>query len=217
MFDFFNVDSPFNRCMSKIADYMILAVVYVFSCIPIITIGAASTALYSTHRKVIQNDVGYVWRTFWAEFRSNFKKATLLWLIMSLIVAFLAVDCYMAYVFSKTSGMVNFILIPILVISVLCVIWMRYWFPYISHVEDPIKRVLKNTLIMCIAHLPYSIGIAVVYAVSIAVVLYVPKDFLFFAIIMAPIIYIILSYKLFTRIFAHYWDMPNSQTEEPQE
>lgn len=217
MFKFFNDDSPFSRGMNKIADYIILAVVYVFSCIPVITIGAASTAMYSTYRKVLQNDEGYVWRTFWAEFRSNFKQATLLWVIMSLIVAFLATDCYMAYIFSKTSTMMHYLFVVLLVISILCMIWMRYWFPYISHIEDSTKRVLKNTLIMCIAHLPYSLAIAVVYAACIATVIFLPLDLLFLTIIVAPIAYVFLSDKLFTRIFAHYWDMPNSHTEELQE
>lgn len=215
MFGLLNVDSPFYRGLNKITNYLILAVIYFFSCVPIITIGAASTALYSTHHKVLQNDDGYVWRTFWKEFRSNFKQGTVLWLIMALFTAFLAVDCYYAYIFSKTNTLMHFLFVALVVISLLCVTWMRYWFPYISHIEDPIRRVLKNTLIMCVAHLPCSVGILLIYAVCAAAMILIPPNP--FTMILLPILYIWTSYKLFCKVFVHYWDMSDGHTAEPEE
>ena len=42
---FFNLDSPVMRFLTKVADLIILNILFLICCIPIVTIGAASTAL----------------------------------------------------------------------------------------------------------------------------------------------------------------------------
>ena len=214
MFKFLNIDSPFYRLLSNITNYMILGVIYIISCIPVITIGAASTACYITHHKVIENDEGYVWQTFWQQFRANFKQSTLLWLIMLFLTAFLAVDCYITYMFSVKGTPSYYLFIFMLILAGIFVTWMRYWFPYIAHVEDPIRKVLKNTLIMCIIHLPQSILIAAIYAVCAFLI--IQFSFNPVVIVFAPILYTWLRYKPLTKVFINYWDMSDGYTDEPE-
>ena len=77
----FNVDNKFFRALNKLVDMVILRFCWVISCIPVFTIGAASTALYDTSRRVIHHDEGYVWRGYWHAFKVNFKQATKAWLV----------------------------------------------------------------------------------------------------------------------------------------
>ena len=42
---FFNMDSPIMRFMTKVADIMILNLLFVITSLPVITIGAAWTSL----------------------------------------------------------------------------------------------------------------------------------------------------------------------------
>lgn len=214
MFKFLNLDSPFYRFLAKLTNYMILGVTYVISCIPIITIGAASTACYITHHKVIENDQGYVWQTYWQQFRANFKKGTLLWILMLLLTAFLVADCLITYMFSVKGTPSYYLFILMVVLSGIFITWMRYWFPYIAHVEDPIRTVLKNTLVMCIIHLPYSICIAAIYAVSAFLIILF--SFNPVAIVFAPILYTVVSYRAFTKVFINYWDMSDGYTDEEE-
>ena len=44
---FFSLDSKFMQVMSRVADLIILNVIYLVTCLPVVTIGAASTALYT--------------------------------------------------------------------------------------------------------------------------------------------------------------------------
>ena len=44
---FFSLDSKFMQALSRIADLILLNLVFLVTCIPIFTIGAASAALYS--------------------------------------------------------------------------------------------------------------------------------------------------------------------------
>lgn len=199
-----DIDGPFYKFLSKFTNYLILGVMWIFASLPLITIGAASTAFYSANHKVIQNGNGYIWRTFWSEFRSNFKQATLMWLLMLLICAFLAVDCYFAYILSS-SRVMHVLFIALLVACTICLMWMQLWFPYIAHIEDPIKRVLKNTLIMCIVHFGQALLLLVVFALCAAILIFLPLTPV--SIIGVPILYAIFSYKRLFHIFINYWDM----------
>ncbi len=216
MFGFLNIDSSFYKALSKISNYMILGVLWVISCIPVITVGAACSAVYAAHHKVIQNSNGYIWSTYWQQFRANFKQSSLLWLIMLLLAGFFAADFYILFrmgAAQKTAFVTVFA-----VLGVFCVMWMQYWFPYIVHIEDPIKTVLKNTLIMTIAHLPQSILLLIIFAVCVAINVLVPVLALTITLILAPIIYCFLSYGRFCKVFTNYWDMTdgNADFEEKQ-
>lgn len=68
----FNIDNKFFRALNKLVDMVILSFCWIISCIPVFTIGAASTALYDTSRRVIHHDEGYVWRGYWHAFKVNF-------------------------------------------------------------------------------------------------------------------------------------------------
>ncbi len=218
MFSFLNIDSPFYKTLSKITNYLILGLVWVIACIPVFTIGPACTALYSTHHKVIKNSNGYVWATFWQQFRANFKQGFLLGLVMLVILLVFGFDFYFLFIMSDANNM-NLLTIIFAVMAVLAVMWMQYWFPYISHIEDPIKTVLKNTLIMTFAHLPQSILILLVFALCLVINVYVPALVLCITLIASPIIYCKFTYKSFVRVFSNYWDMSdgNDEFEEKQQ
>jgi len=53
---FFNLDSPLMRFMTKLADLMILNLLFLITCIPVITIGAAWTSLYYVTLKMVKDE-----------------------------------------------------------------------------------------------------------------------------------------------------------------
>jgi len=216
MFGFLNIDGPFYKALTKISNYTILGVLWVISCAPIITAGAACTAVYAAHHKVIKNGNGYIWQTYWQQFRANFKQSTLLWLIMLLIGGFFVADFYILFRMGATrqTGFVTLLA----VLGLLCVMWMQYWFPYIAHIEDRIGTVLKNTMIITFAHLPQSILLLLIFALSVAINTLLPMHFITLTLILAPILYSLLSYGRFRKVFTNYWDMTdgNAEFEEKQ-
>ena len=218
MFSFLNIEGQFYKTLSKISNYIILGAAWLMACFPIITIGASCTAMYSAHHKVIKNGNGYLWKTFWQQFRANFKQATLLWLIMILIAIILFADFYFLY-FLQVAGNASFVLTTFLILAGLCVLWMQYWFPYISHIDDPIGRVLKNTLIICFAHFPRSLLIGLVFGVCIFINLGLPLMPYFILLgPLTPIFYSLCTYGSFASVFSNYWDMTdgNAEFEEKQ-
>ena len=56
MGSFFNMDSPVMRFLSRLCDLMILNILCLICCIPIVTIGASITALYSVTLKMVKGE-----------------------------------------------------------------------------------------------------------------------------------------------------------------
>ena len=56
MGNMFNTDSGFSRFMNRIADLFILNILWIFCSLPIVTIGAATTALYSINLKILNKN-----------------------------------------------------------------------------------------------------------------------------------------------------------------
>ena len=74
-------DSPVMSTIGKIADMIWLSILWFVCCLPVFTIGAATTALYYTGVKTIRKGRGYVTRTFFYAFRINFLSALGMWLL----------------------------------------------------------------------------------------------------------------------------------------
>ena len=132
---------------------------------------------------------------------------------------FLVADCYLTYFYSLSNATFKILFYVVAGMSILFVTWMRYWFPYIAHVVDPIGKVLKNTLVMCIIHLPQSIVLAVIYALCLAPFIILPVNISIspVTLVLCPAVYIWLSYKPLTKVFINYWDMSDGYSDEPEE
>ena len=56
---FFNSDNMVMRTLSKIFDIGWLTLIYLVFCIPIVTVGAATTSLYYVSAKVLRHNRSY--------------------------------------------------------------------------------------------------------------------------------------------------------------
>ena len=109
----FSLDNPFWRSLNTVADMLILNLLYVACCLPVITVGAATSALYAVSMKLASKDEDiYVTRSFFRAFVSNFKQATLIWLIFLGIGAFLLYDLYLVNVLYNLQWLEVVLLIP---------------------------------------------------------------------------------------------------------
>ena len=91
MGNFFSTDGPLFEGMAYIINIIYVSVLWILFSIPIITIGASSTALYYTVTKVIRHGRSYIFREFWQSFKSNLKQSTAVWLIYLVMMGILLV------------------------------------------------------------------------------------------------------------------------------
>lgn len=102
MGNLFNYDGGVMTFLSKLFDMVYLSVLYTLFCIPIVTIGPATAALYYTTVKGIRRDRGYVFRNFWHSFKLNFKLGTVAWMIVLLLGILFSFNLRFAYANLKT-------------------------------------------------------------------------------------------------------------------
>ena len=160
-------DNVVIRALGKIGDMICLNVMWLICCIPIITIGASTTALYTVMLRMVKNEEGYIFRGFLKAFKSNFKQSTLIWLILLLLGIVWTVDFRVA---GFMPGMAGIILSAIfLVLGFILLSVMIYIFPLTARYENGIKATFKNALILTVAKLPYTfLMVAIVVAAVFA-------------------------------------------------
>ena len=138
----FDQDNPFWKGMGRIFDVCVLNVLWLLCCIPIVTIGPSTTALYYAMINLVRGEESYVSRDFFRSFRQNFKQSLLVGLLLMAVGGFLAVDIYIAYKSGK--GIYTFFMVFFFIVFVLWAFVTLYTFPLLAKFENSVK----NTLIL---------------------------------------------------------------------
>ena len=73
---FFGIDGPFYRFICRFIDLVKLNFMWLLFSLPIVTIGASTTAAYSIALKMVDDEEGYMVKSFVKEFKRNFKQGT---------------------------------------------------------------------------------------------------------------------------------------------
>ncbi len=196
MSDAFNPESGFMSGFSKIVDTLILSILWLCCCIPIFTIGAASSALYYAYHKAIRQDGGHASKTFFRAFKDNFKQATGIWMILLAFVLLSAFTCYLLRGMLESVPMAGFFLTMGRVILCFAAMWCIYLFPYQARFENTVANVMKNSAVLTIARMPWSLLLLVIFSGAVIIALYKPA-------MCAPVVavYIWLANKILERIF----------------
>lgn len=163
----FNVNNPLMRALSKLFDIGWLSLIYVVFCVPLVTIGAATTSLYYVSAKVLRKDRGYVWSEFWHSFKLNFKPATLIWLIFAAIYGLL----YFNLTTFNTSNAVGGYLVGAyiaLAFIVTCV--ASYAFCLLSRFNMNVRGILRYALYMSFRHFLHTLCfLAILFAAGFGI------------------------------------------------
>lgn len=147
------MDSPLMRFLTKIADLMVLNILFCVTSIPLITIGASWTALYSVTLKMVRDEEGSVSRSYFRSFRQNFRQATLLWLGVLVVLALLVLDIRVLN--GMTGGTAPGLLrVGVEILALLGIMVLQYLFPSLARFEASLADTLKNACMMALAHLP---------------------------------------------------------------
>lgn len=160
----FNYDNPVWRAIGKFWDVLILNILWSVCCIPIFTIGASTTAMYYVTLKLVRDEDGYTFRSFFHSFKENFKQATIIWFLILVSGAVLGVDLW----FVLGSGMVPAGNIRTMVAAVfigILIIWVAvvtYVFPVLARFYGTVKRTIINAMFMSVRHILTTVGILVI-------------------------------------------------------
>lgn len=166
---FFDLDSPIMRGLSIMADLICLNLIVLVLCIPVVTAGAAFTAMHYVLLKIVRNEEGYLLKGFFKSFRQNFAQSTGIWIIELIVVALFAADIKVMN--SAAEPFPLPVVIAILAAMVILLLTSIYIFPLQARFENKVIQTFKNAFIMMVLHLPKTILMAIMYAFPVFLIL----------------------------------------------
>ncbi|MBO7357399.1 MAG: DUF624 domain-containing protein [Lachnospiraceae bacterium] len=161
---FFDQNSPLMRFLSRMTDLLWLNVLVLICCIPIITAGAALTAMNYVCLKLVRGKEGYITTDFFRSFKRNFKQATLIWIVVLLISIILGFD-YWYLLFSKVIETPTWLIVALGIATLFILTCVVMIFPVLSHFENTIRGTVKNAFLIGIFQLPKTVLMILLWAV----------------------------------------------------
>lgn len=154
-------DSPLMTMMRGVGNTMLINIMFLVCCIPVITIGAAWTALFAAGRVLIED--GPCIRAYWKSFITSLKRATLAWLILLpflLLSVMAAVLVWRIRMAGMPLGQMSLVVSVVAIVLVLSIVTMTFLF--YSRFECTLKQLLKNGVYMTVGYLVRAVIIALV-------------------------------------------------------
>ena len=135
---------------------------------PVITIGAASTALYYAVVKCVRHERGRLTGVFFSAFRREFRQSTLTWLIYIGYTAVIALDAYAIGASGHGGGVLGILRWVFFLPALLSLPWM---FAYISRFSNNIKGSFKFVGWLTLRNIGRSVILAAVL-IAVGVIVY---------------------------------------------
>jgi len=205
MSNLFSLDSPVMNFLNNLADMILLNIIYLICCIPVVTIGAATTALYTVTLKMTRKEYPAVVKSYFTAFRKNIKTSTLCWIPMVIAGILLFLDYRLL---GLLPGTLQFVIrIALIILSLFYVMILLYLFPYIARFDNNVRNTFKNTIIISIVNLPMSLLMLALNIVIIIVSLLTIQTMIIAITAGILIGFSVLAYIqsiLFTKIFKKY-------------
>lgn len=159
----FDADNPVMSFLGRAADLVLLNLLTLVCCIPVVTAGAAFTALYYVCIKMIRSEDSYLTRSYFKSFKENFLQATTLWILMLAMIAIAWADFYFISVISGSAAFVMRVVVCAFLFFFLCS--SIYCFPLLSRFENSLKNIIKNSCLLGIMNFPKSLCILAIYGI----------------------------------------------------
>lgn len=174
-----DINNPIMRFLTAMFDLMALSVLWVVFSLPIFTMGAASTALYSAAYHHVRKGEDYLWNSFFSAFKENFKRSTLTWLVALAILGFLGADALLlrslilqGYSFGWFYGVT-------LALVMLALTWTVYLAAYAARFNGTVKEVLRYSFMLLRAHPVKMLCVMVLVMGGMALALTLPATVIF--------------------------------------
>lgn len=148
-----NIDNPFFEMMGRFGDIIMVNVLCIVCSLPVITMGAALTAMYQVFWRMEDGTEGRVVGTFWQCFKGNIKRCTPVWIGVLAVGVLLLFDViFLGYV-----GMTGVWKVVGVGAGCLLLLWelvFAWAFPMMSKREVRGMEALKGAFRMGVLHLP---------------------------------------------------------------
>ena len=194
----FDPDNLWWSFLARGVDWVGLSLLWGFLCLPVVTFGPATSALYYTVVKCFRQKEKSAFAIFLRAFKADLKqgiKATLLCVPALLLLA--AGYSIMKANWSTDFGAVMFVAYDIaLMVPLGIMVWL---FPLMGRFDAPLKDSLRTAAMLALRHLP-----STVILVLLTVETFVSLLEKWWPVFFAPVLWVLLESLFMERIFPKY-------------
>lgn len=151
----FDMENPLMRALSVVADLVALNLLTILCSLPILTMGAAVTAMYSASIKLIRGEDSTLMKDYFHALKGSLKRGSAFGIL--LIVA--ALLLYFDYLAAKT--MIPTLCAVITAMAVMVFTLSLYTFALLARYENTLFATLKNGAKLAIGYFPKTLGMVV--------------------------------------------------------
>lgn len=175
----FNPDSPVAQMLSALADMMLLNLCWLAASLPLVTIGASSSAMYAVLGRRMRGEGGAVIPAFFHALRENWEIATRFWLAQAVVTGTLAVILLTAIRQFELWGIAAGVLIwtstaLLIVLTMVC----SLIYPQIARFENSWQGYVRNALILATVKAGWSAASLCLFALPVWLLVSMPGLFL---------------------------------------
>lgn len=200
-----NQDFKIMNFFSRISDFLLLNFLFIITSLPIVTLGASITALYSVNLKMVRNEESYVIRDYFQAFKRNFKLATLAFLFFLLIGTLMGANIWISFQAQGSFYLILRALSTIFLCSLL--ICAKYFFPILARFKFTFKQVWIHIPHMILTHAGLFLFILLLNIPVVILITYSIYTSFFVLLIGCIIGFALFTYieaSLFRKIFKNY-------------
>lgn len=157
----FGENNPVWKAVCRFTDMLIAGLLFIVTSLPVITIGASACGLYYAAMDSMRKEDGYIFKRFFTGFGKNFKKATIIWLIMLVTGFVFGVDVYF-WMSRRDDTLCLVMFIFSLILVAIWLLILTFVFPLQTRFENTIGKTMQNAFLLALTHLPMSVSVVIV-------------------------------------------------------
>lgn len=155
----FSPDSRIMQILSRITDLIVLNFLFLLTCLPVFTIGAAVTAMNTLCFRMLRQEESNIIKPYFRAFKENFRSATGIYAILALI---LIPDYLYFNRFFHVEGLAHYGIYFFIFIAAVTVLAAGFAFPWVSQFRNSVPQTLRNALLLSIGNLPRAMAVAAI-------------------------------------------------------
>lgn len=174
-------DGKLMNFITTVCENVLLNLVFLLCCVPIVTAGAALTALYTVQFKQLRGEGGYLMKNFFIALGSNFRNATIGTMMFAGISAVLSFLVTFWYYIGSVFSLAAISLLGLLFLMMLCC--MLYFYPLLARHEGGVRMQLKNSMGLACLHWKTTLMLLLILAAAVVGEWYLRSFRIFFGVI----------------------------------
>lgn len=212
MSQLFSTEGIIYRFLNITGNIVLATILWIIGCIPVVTIGTSTAALYYTIVKSVRKDVGYVHSEFWRGYKLNLKKGVAATAVILILGILLGAEMWLVLENGVEVSRIWYSLSGLLML--LMVLIILYLFPVMSRFDMKLGNLCKLAFVMSIRFWYITLALAAGLALVVWAQLYllpIPM------ILLTPGLWCYISSFLVEKAMKAYMPKPQQTTGDAEE